>query len=77
MGVTAAQQTLLISDNQRWQVIDSLREQGIIVCSLSSRRVAEEASVAGKEVASIVDATDHTGLARKATELKPMICTKG
>ena len=59
------------------QVIDSLREQGIIVRSPSSRGVAEEAPGAYKDVASVVDAADHAGLARKVAELKPMVCIKG
>jgi len=59
------------------QVIDSLREQGIIVRSPSSRGVAEEAPGAYKDVASVVDASDRAGLARKVAELKPMVCIKG
>ena len=59
------------------QVIDSLREQGIIIRSPSSRGVAEEAPGAYKDVASVVDASDHAGLARKVAELKPLICIKG
>jgi tRNA-splicing ligase RtcB len=59
------------------QVIDSLREQGIIVRSPSSRGVAEEAPGAYKDVASVVNATDHAGLARKVAELKPVVCIKG
>lgn len=59
------------------QLIDSLREQGIIVRSPSSRGVAEEAPGAYKDVASVVDIADHVGLARKVAELRPMICIKG
>jgi tRNA-splicing ligase RtcB len=59
------------------QLIDSLREQGIIIRSPSSRGVAEEAPGAYKDVASVVDAADQAGLARKVAELKPMICIKG
>ncbi len=59
------------------QVIDSLRERGIIIRSPSSRGVAEEAPGAYKDVASVVDAADHAGLARKVAELKPLICIKG
>jgi len=59
------------------QLIDSLREQGIIVRSPSSRGVAEEAPGAYKDVASVVDAAEQAGLARKVAELKPMVCIKG
>jgi tRNA-splicing ligase RtcB len=59
------------------QLIDSLREQGIIVRSPSSRGVAEEAPGAYKDVVSVVDAADHAGLARKVAELKPLVCIKG
>jgi tRNA-splicing ligase RtcB len=59
------------------QLIDSLREQGIIVRSPSSRGVAEEAPGAYKDIVAVVDAADHAGLARKVAQLKPMVCIKG
>jgi tRNA-splicing ligase RtcB len=59
------------------QLIDSLRDQDIIVRSPSSRGVAEEAPGAYKDVAAVVDAADAAGLARKVAELKPLICIKG
>jgi tRNA-splicing ligase RtcB len=59
------------------QLIDMLREQGIIVRSPSPRGVAEEAPGAYKDVTSVVDAADHAGLARKVAELRPLICIKG
>jgi tRNA-splicing ligase RtcB len=59
------------------QLIDDLRERGIIVRSPSARGVAEEAPGAYKDVARVVDAADRAGLARKVAELRPLICIKG
>jgi len=59
------------------QLIDALREQGIIVRSPSARGVAEEAPGAYKDVAAVVDAAAAAGLARKVAELRPLVCVKG
>jgi tRNA-splicing ligase RtcB len=59
------------------QLIDTLREAGIIIRSPSSRGVAEEAPGAYKDVDTVVDAADKAGLARKVARLKPLICIKG
>jgi tRNA-splicing ligase RtcB len=59
------------------QVIDQLREQGIVIRSPSSRGVAEEAPGAYKDVNAVVDAADKSGLARKVARLKPVACIKG
>jgi tRNA-splicing ligase RtcB len=59
------------------QLVDDLRERGIIVRSPSARGVAEEAPGAYKDVARVVDAADQAGLARRVAELKPLICIKG
>ena len=59
------------------QVIDELRQQGIIIRSPSLRGVAEEAPLAYKDVASVVDAADQAGLARKVARLRPLACIKG
>lgn len=65
---------------KRWHgraVVDQLAAQGILVRSLSSRGVAEEAPGAYKDVAAVVDAADQAGLARKVARLRPLICIKG
>lgn len=65
---------------KRWhgrEVVDQLAAQGIMVRSLSSRGVAEEAPGAYKDVAAVVDAADQAGLARKVARLRPLICIKG
>ena len=59
------------------QLIDRLREQGILVRSPSSRGVAEEAPGAYKDVNAVVEAADLAGLARKVARLTPVICIKG
>ena len=65
---------------RRWhgrQVIDELKRRGIIIRSPSMRGVAEEAPLAYKDVAEVVDAADHAGLARKVARLRPLVCIKG
>ncbi len=59
------------------QIVDELRERGIVIRSPSSRGVAEEAPGAYKDVGSVVDAAEHAGLARKVAFLRPMVCIKG
>ncbi|MGD8312718.1 MAG: RtcB family protein, partial [Gammaproteobacteria bacterium] len=59
------------------QVVDRLREDGIIIRSPSSRGVAEEAPGAYKDVDAVVDAADKAGLARKVARLRPVVCIKG
>jgi tRNA-splicing ligase RtcB len=60
-----------------WEIIDDLRRRGIIVHSPSLRGVAEEAPLAYKDVAEVVDAADHAGLARKVARVRPLVCVKG
>ena len=59
------------------QVVDDLAARGIIVRSVSSRGIAEEAPGAYKDVAAVVDAADQAGLARKVARTQPLICVKG
>ena len=59
------------------QVIDELAARGIIIRSPSSRGVAEEAPLAYRDVAAVVDAADAAGLARKVARLEPLVCVKG
>jgi tRNA-splicing ligase RtcB len=65
---------------QQWrgrEIVDELRRQGIIIRSPSQRGVAEEAPLAYKDVTAVVDAADHSGLARKVARLRPLVCIKG
>ena len=65
---------------RRWQgrqVVDELARRGIIVRSPSHRGVAEEAPGGYKDVASVVDAAEQAGLAKKVARLVPMVCIKG
>ena len=65
---------------KRWkgrQLVDQLREQGIIIKSPSSRGVAEEAPGAYKDVAAVVEAAENAGLARRVARLTPLVCIKG
>ena len=59
------------------QIVDELKDQGILIRSPSLRGVAEEAPLAYKDVSAVVDAADHAGLARKIARLRPLVCIKG
>jgi tRNA-splicing ligase RtcB len=59
------------------QLIDQLREEGVVIRSHSSRGVAEEAPGAYKDVGVVVVAAERAGLARRVARLKPMISIKG
>ena len=59
------------------EVVDELAARGILVRSLSSRGIAEEAPGAYKDVTAVVDAAQAAGLARKVARLEPLICVKG
>jgi tRNA-splicing ligase RtcB len=58
-------------------LIDELAEHGIIVRSPSLRGIAEEAPLAYKDSAAVVDSAHRLGLARKVARLRPIVCIKG
>jgi tRNA-splicing ligase RtcB (3'-phosphate/5'-hydroxy nucleic acid ligase) len=65
---------------RRWRgrsVVDELAARGILIRSPSMRGVAEEAPGSYKDVAAVVDAADHAGLAHKVARLEPLVCIKG
>jgi len=59
------------------KIQDDLRAQGILVRSPSTRGIAEEAPGAYKDVAAVVAAAEHAGLARRVARLRPLVCIKG
>jgi len=59
------------------QLVRELAGRGIIIRSPSMRGVAEEAPGAYKDVGSVVDLADASGLARKVARLEPLVCIKG
>ncbi|PWB59620.1 MAG: RNA-splicing ligase RtcB [Bradyrhizobiaceae bacterium] len=59
------------------RIVDELAAQGILVKSVSTRGVAEEAPGAYKDVGAVVAAAEHAGLARRVARLTPLICIKG
>ena len=59
------------------QIVDSLAERGILIRSVSSRGIAEEAPGAYKDVTAVVDSAHAAGLARKVARLSPLVCVKG
>ncbi len=58
-------------------VVDELAARGILIRSPSMRGIAEEAPLAYKDVAAVVDSADAAELARKIARLEPLICIKG
>jgi tRNA-splicing ligase RtcB len=54
-----------------------LESEGIVVRSLSSRGLAEEAPIAYKDINNVVAVVERAGLARKVARLKPMGVVKG
>lgn len=58
-------------------LVDELAAQGIIVRGTSLRGIAEEAPLAYKSSAAVVDSADRLGLARKVARLRPIVCIKG
>ena len=59
------------------KVVDDLAARGIVIRSPSMRGVAEEAPLAYKDIAAVVDAADRAGLARKVARVVPIACVKG
>ncbi len=59
------------------QVVEELREQGVLVRTRSYRGVAEEAPGAYKDVSAVAAAAEHAHLARRVARLVPVICVKG
>jgi len=59
------------------QVVDALRERGILIRTRSMRGVAEEAPGAYKDVNRVAEATEGAGLARRVAFLRPIACVKG
>ncbi len=65
---------------RRWkgrQLVDELAGRGILIRSVSSRGVAEEAPGAYKDVSAVVEAARCAGLARPVARLEPVVCIKG
>jgi tRNA-splicing ligase RtcB len=59
------------------QVVDELRQCGIIIKSPSMRGIAEEAPGAYKDSRAVIEAAHMAGLSRKVALLDPVICIKG
>jgi tRNA-splicing ligase RtcB len=59
------------------QLVDALRERGILIRTRSMRGVAEEAPGAYKDVDRVAEATEGAGLARRVAFLRPVVCVKG
>jgi tRNA-splicing ligase RtcB len=65
---------------KRWhgrQLIDELKDRGILIRTRSMRGVAEEAPGAYKDVDLVAEATERAGLARRVACLRPKVCIKG
>ena len=56
---------------------DQLRSRGILICAGSMSGLAEEAPVAYKDVARVVEVVHRLGIGRKIARLEPMAVIKG
>lgn len=66
--------------SKRWQghaLVEELARKNIIIRSHSYRGVAEEAPLAYKDVTTVVDVAEKSGISRKVAKLVPVICIKG
>ena len=65
---------------KRWhgrELIDELKDHGILIRTKSLRGAAEEAPGAYKDVDLVAEATEKAGLARRVAFLRPKVCIKG
>jgi tRNA-splicing ligase RtcB len=58
-------------------IAERLADQGILVRAQNPRALAEEASEAYKDVASVVDILEHAGISRKVARMRPIGVIKG
>jgi tRNA-splicing ligase RtcB len=59
------------------QLVDELREHGVLIRTRSYRGVAEEAPGAYKDVNAVAEAAERARLARRVARLVPIVCVKG
>lgn len=59
------------------QIIDQLKEKGIIVKSASREGIVEEAPQAYKDIDDVVETADGAGISKKVIKLKPLGVVKG
>ena len=59
------------------ELVDELRQHGVLIRTRSYRGVAEEAPGAYKDVNAVAEAAEHAKLARRVARLVPLICVKG
>ena len=59
------------------QLVDELREHGVLIRTRSYRGVAEEAPGAYKDVNAVAEAAERARLARRVARLVPVVCVKG
>jgi tRNA-splicing ligase RtcB len=58
-------------------LVEELKQRGILVRTPSPGALAEEASAAYKDVADVVDVCERAGIARKVARLRPRVVVKG
>ncbi len=59
------------------ELIDELREKGVLIRTRSYRGVAEEAPGAYKDVNAVAEGAEQAKLARRVARLVPLVCVKG
>jgi tRNA-splicing ligase RtcB (3'-phosphate/5'-hydroxy nucleic acid ligase) len=65
---------------KHWQgreLIDQLRDEGVLIRTRSLKGAAEEAPGAYKDVHEVAVVTERAGLARRVAHVRPRICIKG
>ena len=60
-----------------FRVLSELKRAGILVRTPSPGALAEEASIAYKDVADVVEVCERAGIARKVARLRPRVVVKG
>ena len=58
-------------------IAQRLADQGIVVRAQNPRALAEEASEAYKDVATVIDVVEHAGISRKVARMRPIGVIKG
>ena len=59
------------------QLQQQMKQRGILVKAMSMSGLAEEAGLAYKDIAAVVESVDRAGIAKKVLELRPIGNIKG
>ena len=59
------------------EVLNQLKQKGIIVKCRNARGIAEEAPMVYKDIDKVIDVVHQAGLSKKVAKLKPLVVIKG